>query len=356
MNNHTNRRIQWLDTARTCAIILVVLCHVTTNVYPIFRDNILNYSNFSQLFGFLTFTLGRIGVPVFLFISGYLLLSRTYDANSSLKFWKYNLFPLFLASEIWIIVYYTFICQFKSLPFSFITLIKNMLFLGYEHISYLWYLSTILGLYLCLPFVAIVLHKINIKPIVFILFITFFYCFFIPSFNKLLSAFECSLLSPQLFLYFSGGIYGFYMIIGYLFYIKFFKKLHLIYLFGGFFISVLLTALFQLKMYHMGYPYAIWYDFFLLPIAAVFLFSFFQNYLVPSCISSFTFHVAKYSFGIYLIHMPILDIITKYISFGSMFTPIKLLIYFLLTFFISFFLVSSLSKIPVIRKYLFLIK
>ncbi len=357
MDTKSSERIKWLDTARTFAIMLVILCHVTGDFYFFGGGDILERSVSSQLFGFILFTFGRLSVPLFLFISGYLLLPRQYDNISILKFWKRNLLPLFIASEIWIVFYYSFICYFKSTPFSFIALFKNMLFLGYENVSYLWYLSTIIGLYIFIPFAAITLQRININIIAVLLFIPLLYCFFIPTLNILFTSLEISVyLSPQFFLHFSGGVYGFYIIIGYFFQKQFFKKKNLFFLMTGLLSCVLLTALFQMALHHIGHPYTIWYDFILLPFASMFLFSIVQSYSLPSFLDSFWIYTAKYSFGIYLVHKVIQNVLEKYMPIKNLNTPVKIFIIYTLTFLISLFTVSVLSKIPVIRKYLFLIK
>ncbi len=80
-NKSPRNRIEWLDFARMIAIILVVLCHAVENVYALKLDYISSISVQSKIFVFTAFTLGRIGVPFFLMISGYLLLDRAYDTQ-----------------------------------------------------------------------------------------------------------------------------------------------------------------------------------------------------------------------------------------------------------------------------------
>lgn len=232
-----------------------------------------------------------------------------------------------------------------------------MLFLGYENISYLWYLPTIIGLYIFVPFIAIALQRINVNIIAILLCVPLLYCFFIPTINILFDSLEVPVyLSPQFFLHFSGGVYGVYIVIGYLFQKHFFKKKSLFFLITGFLSCVLLTAFFQMLLYHIGHPYTIWYDFILLPFASIFLFSIIQSYSLPSFLDRFWQYTAKYSFGIYLIHEVIRNLIEKYIPIGRLNTLVRIFIVCSLTFLISLFIVSVLSKISVIRKYLFLIK
>ena len=91
MNTHL--RIKWLDAARTCAILLVLLCHVTSDIYSIFGNTILNRSVTSQFFAFFSFTLGRLGVPIF-YLS---VVTCYYHVNmTQIVLWNFGGAALFL--------------------------------------------------------------------------------------------------------------------------------------------------------------------------------------------------------------------------------------------------------------------
>ncbi len=68
--NRTEQRIPWLDYARAIAILLVVLVHATENLYSMKAEVLMAMSGPSFLFALTTFTLGRMGVPLFLFPDG----------------------------------------------------------------------------------------------------------------------------------------------------------------------------------------------------------------------------------------------------------------------------------------------
>lgn len=70
--------ILWINVARSVAILLVVLCHATENSYGLNLDFMSQINTTSKILSLSLFTLGRLGVPIFLFISGYLLLNRRY--------------------------------------------------------------------------------------------------------------------------------------------------------------------------------------------------------------------------------------------------------------------------------------
>ena len=101
----TSNRIVKLDMARTFAILCVVLCHCSEMIYTQQSVKVAELGISSRIFMFGTFTIGRLGVPIFLYLSGILLLKKTIDSDEDIfKFYKNNLFPLFVVNEIWVIV------------------------------------------------------------------------------------------------------------------------------------------------------------------------------------------------------------------------------------------------------------
>ena len=102
----TSNRIVKLDIARTFAILCVVLCHCSEMIYTQQSVKVAELGISSRIFMFGTFTIGRLGVPIFLYLSGILLLKKTIDGDEDIfKFYKNNLFPLFVVNEIWVILY-----------------------------------------------------------------------------------------------------------------------------------------------------------------------------------------------------------------------------------------------------------
>ena len=104
--NLEKNRIIYLDIARTFAIIFVVLCHSVELIYKMNLQGWISISLNARIFKTIVFTLGRIGVPLFLFLTGYLLLNRKYDNDADIKkFYKKNLLPLIVTTEVWILIY-----------------------------------------------------------------------------------------------------------------------------------------------------------------------------------------------------------------------------------------------------------
>lgn len=81
-------RIEWIDLVRAIAILTVLYIHSVDGIYIISSDAIITMTTFSRIFQFASLFIGRIGVPFFLMITGYLLVDRVYDDQKVRKFWN----------------------------------------------------------------------------------------------------------------------------------------------------------------------------------------------------------------------------------------------------------------------------
>lgn len=130
----TKERIFYYDFLRAFAIIAVIICHVD-----------IFYGTLSapwQIIAKLTFhDIGRMGVPIFLMISGALLLNRDYNLQNFLK----RRFTRIIYPYIfWMFVLCTGLICFKS-SFGFIwSVIIGDFSVG-------WYFWTLIGIYLFIP-------------------------------------------------------------------------------------------------------------------------------------------------------------------------------------------------------------
>ncbi|MFL2020357.1 MAG: acyltransferase family protein [Weissella hellenica] len=85
------KRYLWIDIARLFAILCVVFNHVNENLNqsPITKTTVI-----LQL-------IGRMGVPLFLMISGYLMLNRDYTVQDKMdKFVHHNMLPMVVPISI----------------------------------------------------------------------------------------------------------------------------------------------------------------------------------------------------------------------------------------------------------------
>lgn len=149
------KRILWLDYARCFAIICVVFIHSVERIYVEYdAHEIANLAASSLWFRNIAFAIGRLGVPLFLAISGYLLLDRDYSsADKIFKFYKHNLLPIVITTEIWNVIYDAIIFIDNG-KFDFEVLIRDLLFFKTNQMGNMWYMPMIIGVYIALPFVA----------------------------------------------------------------------------------------------------------------------------------------------------------------------------------------------------------
>lgn len=367
------KRIIWLDYVRALAIFLVVLTHALEGVYALSAEAVLANSTISKLFLFNVMNLTRHGVPLFLMISGYLLLSRNYalskpkDLSDGAKiytccdFWKKNLLNLFITVEIWIVLYNLYFVILDRRPFDFVKLIRQMLLIDSLELSHEWYIYMILGVYIFLPFVAHILNNIDLKYLILPISITVLVCMVLPTLTTVFSAYEGVwnvevLGSPSVYsrmnLYYSGGSYGIYLICGYLSKKQVFSKIKIRYLILISIICFSAGTAFQWKSYLLGHPYLIWYDFFTLLPTSIAVFEIFSRIKLNSgWLYNVVNGISKASFGIYLMHNLVLIVLFRCLPLNIK-LPIKVSVYCLIAFFTSWLVIWIISKIPKIGKYI----
>lgn len=366
-------RIVWLDYVRAFSILLVVLTHALEGVYDLSAEAVLSNSFISKLFLFGGFNLTRHGVPLFLMISGYLLLSRNYSLSPSKEladgkkvytcfdFWKKNLLNLIITFEIWVIIYNIFFLIVDDKEIKLVNLIRQMLFLDGVGLSHEWYLYMIVGMYIFLPFVAFILNNTDLKYLALPFLTTVILYFVLPSLSNVFSTSVTiwpteKLGSSDIFsrveLYFAGGTYGIYLICGYLAKRKVFVKIKTVYLVLTAATFFTLGTAFEWQSYILGKPYIIWYNFFTLLPASIAIFEIFSRInFKKGFITKAVIGISKASFGIYLIHNLMLRIAFRFLPF-SFKLPVNTLIYCAIAFFSGWFVIWAVSKIPVIGKYI----
>lgn len=106
------KRLFYLDVARFIAIISISLNHAVNRSYENYNNQMAEF--FALPFGstlFKTFisVFSRIGVPLFLMITGVLILNKKMESASDVKrFYKHNLLSLLITTEIWYVLMYWF--------------------------------------------------------------------------------------------------------------------------------------------------------------------------------------------------------------------------------------------------------
>jgi surface polysaccharide O-acyltransferase-like enzyme len=342
----TKTRIEWIDLVRAIAILTVLYIHATDGIYIISSDAIVNYTLASRIFNFASLFIGRIGVPFFLMITGYLLLDRSYDDIKTKKFWSKNCKGLIIITVLWSIIY-TVSLQFVSFNSSSINPVEA----GNLFFSHMWYMPMIIGMYISIPFVASALKHFNEKTILQVLAVFAVMAFIMPFVTTLLDIEGIKNVSIQYSLGFSGGVYGIYIILGYLVKKGVFKNISSSKLTLVTVISFLICILFQYYAFTKSYSFFLWYEF---PFV---LFGSWALFELCSRKKSVRFYsqvkvLSKYSFAVFLIHnlfrIPLLPLVVEL----PVTEPVKAIVLWILLIIFSFTAAAIIYRIPKYGKYL----
>lgn len=132
-----------LDCIRVVAILSVIVVHIAPSTVPI-----------PQLAVFQE--IGSLGVPLFVILTGYLMVDRDYNSDYLLRFIQRNLLPMFICLELWNVIWYILDRIFDSTePARYY--LKIALFLQVPKGPF-WFLPMIFGLYLGIPLTSYLLH------------------------------------------------------------------------------------------------------------------------------------------------------------------------------------------------------
>lgn len=348
-------RIRWIDTLRCIAVFCVILCHVVDNVYFFFEGDLSRYGFFSKIMIAVFWTIGRLGVPIFLMLTGYLLLDRDYDERECRSFWKNRWLILLICTELWFLIYEIFNVIVQKRTFAIGSLIREMLFLEEPHVSHLWYMGMILGMYIFVPMVAVVLKKFSTETLKFPMIFFVVLLFGTPMIALVADVLQMPSVSLQLSTGFGGGIYGVYLLIGYLIKKNVQAKIpdHLVTLVTG--ISLLGAVGIQLWAFSYGYAYQLWYDcpFVLVAGVGIFILCSRKERREKGDLTAF---MSQYSFAVYMIHVVILQLLAPQFLELGMNREWTTLILLAVVGAGSYLLVWLLGKNKMIRKYLFYMK
>ena len=150
MNAQTDQKqtIYWVDLIRVTAIYLVVMIHVSGQLTNIWGKIPNDQWMIANIYG----SVARISVPLFFMISGYLLLPRSESLRS---FYTKRIPKLLVPLVVWSLIYLLWYCGGHACTpklVSYLLLIKG----AYYH---LWFLYSLIGIYLVLPVL-----RLMIKP------------------------------------------------------------------------------------------------------------------------------------------------------------------------------------------------
>src|SRR3989338_6228729 len=155
----------YVDVIRSVAIFLVVLLHVSAPFVTAFRRIPLNQWLVANFYD----SISNQSVPLFLMISGFLILSR-YKSDQLKMFVKKRFLKVFIPFIIWSVFYLFWRIYFHGESLNLTLMFRQFITTKtYYHLGFFYYL---LSLYLITPFVyQLIRNRVLIFPFLFLWFI-----------------------------------------------------------------------------------------------------------------------------------------------------------------------------------------
>jgi len=337
---------EWINNLKIVSLFAVVILHTASPLLMDFKHAGAGYWLVGDFYNALT----RFGVPVFVMITGALLLHREYNVTDFLKRRLSRILWPFL---LWSLIYIAYSWYDEEIPFSdsvwtnIHTVFHQLKYGAYYH---LWYVYMLLGLYLFIPIISKFVRNASEKEIRYFLLVWFVVMIFSQPY---LSRFQ-PLIDVHYFIGYAG-----YLVLGhYLTFIELPEKgiktpLIIYFVFcvasitiGTYFLSVNTKEL-STVMYEPLGPFIVLYASGVFLLARVFTFK------LPDVMVKLRAIAGGLSLGIYLCHALFLTLLDgqeiNYKLFNPAFSiPLTALVCFIL----SSFLIFIISKIPVIGKYI----
>jgi surface polysaccharide O-acyltransferase-like enzyme len=333
------------DLIRILATFFVVFSH-TTDVFVLWTTlkgsiswEIVYYFN----------TLSRVAVPVFVILSGYLILRK--DKTTSIKeFYKRRFTKIAIPFLIWLIIYYWWDAYWGN---TLITPQRVIETLWTANIRHLYFLIIILELYIIAPFFVHFLEtkKRNQQTILFWVLIGLsIFCAIlanIPKFHFDLAKNFFTICIPYLGYFYAGA---------YLRAIRI-SKMYTVLLAALYFALAAVTN--TIANGNMSTFIVFNYSPTLLPMSICFFLAlkncdqFFGKKLLSKSIIKTVSFIATTTFGIYLIHIIILDLVRHYFQLSPWQIHAPLVFFAclpaFLTFLIAFIIISCARRIPYVK-------
>lgn len=334
---------------RVLAIAMVVMLHVAAPV----RDQLENMATANWLAGAFLDALARCGVPLFVMISGALLLPKEEEIGA---FYRKRVSKILIPFLFWAYFYALYTNWHTLKEFNPIDAIWDV-FAGPTFYQ-MWFMYMIVGLYLVTPFLRIMVQHMTKKHLEWFLGLFFLFFVAIPHLSRELSTwFEIDLR-------FGFGIpvldvYVGYFVLGH--YLDRYGKISwgTGRLWMAFFGSTIVLVLGSYAVYRKsgGYnPMFVLNESPLVLLQAYILFLLFKQRKLRSEKENWLFpKIALLSFGIYLVHPLIIDVFERrYLGFQlnarTTETIMAIPLTFLVCFSLSFVVCWLLYQLPYIRK------
>jgi len=343
IQGQSGARIAYLDKLRVISLIAVVILHTvapgweTANIYS-YQWKAVNVVN----------SCVRWCVPVFVMISGSLFLGKEISIK---KLYSKYILRMLMAFIGWSAIYTLFTSGDRIKAF----------FTGYYH---MWYILMTIGLYMCVPVVRVITQ--NEKITKYYLLLAFVFVFLLPEVKILLVDFASDSFNTVVDLLANSiDRLGMQFLFGYVSY----------FMLGYMLSQAELKRQTRSIIYALGvagFAYTIGMSFFVAYRYQTYCNQFFGNFTVNVLVQAIAIYVwmkyrnedaretkalaslAKWSFGAYILHAPIIEQLNKRIGLNVLsFNPIlSSIVIAVIVLVVSYLFSAILNQIPVIKRYL----
>lgn len=343
---NTNNRILSLDITRIVAVLAVVMIHSSARfitesktAYEFTAGNIFD-------------TIARIGVPLFIMISGALMLDE--NRNISIQhLFKKNIKNLILLlifwSAIYASIYYIILPSMNHKEIN----IKDIVIAFINGHIHLWYLYMIIGLYMITPFLRCFVCVKNKNLVLLFILISLLTQFTLPVIQEITLFKESfgilSRFLNKFYLNFFGGFTTYYLTGWYIICVGFNKTWEKIGIYFSSILSILITFLYVQFTHDYNNGYSNTNIF-------VFLYSTGAFYTLNKCahikskkIENIIILLSNLSFGVYIVHLIIRTVFEYTVPYSKM-PFLYILIKFLTIYILSLIFTYIASKLPIIKK------
>ncbi|NOW93589.1 acyltransferase [Mucilaginibacter sp. SG564] len=339
----TPQNITWINNLRLIAMFAVVILHTASPLLFYHKGNSMKDWLVADIYNALV----RFAVPVFVMITGALLLHRDYELGD---FLKKRLSRLILPFLFWSTVYILYRCYNEEFVFTDdIWANTKLILLQFQTGAYyhLWYVYLLIGLYLFIPILGKFVRHASEKELLYFLCIWFL--------TVLISKPYLSSFDTAIDLHNFTGYIG-YLILGYYLTYKNFHIRGLVYIAAATFLVTALiiiagTHYLLLKNHEIStFFYEPISPFIILLSASAFLTAKHTVVRLSPALNKIAQNAGKFTLGIYFSHALILTLFDLTDINYTIFNPIfSIPVIALSCFLLSWLLVYIMSKIPFIK-------
>ncbi|MCQ2452946.1 MAG: acyltransferase, partial [Oscillospiraceae bacterium] len=312
----TEKRYIWMDVARTVAVISISCNHAVNRVWDNYNYQTAEFAKigyFSSLLKACLTVFSHLGVPLFLMLSGALLLKKKMETMEDVRrFYKHNLLPVLITAEVWYFIMYWFLVLLKpgaeyaalSTGELWLGCLKTLFFLDQVTLGSMWYIPMILMLYLMVPVFNIVIHKVSVRVLLLPALAVLLSCFVMSNINSLLTMLGEKALTFELNYANTFSGYALFLLGGYILSERGLERLPSALLLPATLVSYGLNCCYQFWSYAQPGNYLLSYNFIGILICSILLFECLRRFgdRVGPLKSVFSY-LSKRAFGIYFVHV-----------------------------------------------------